>query len=72
MSRLRTKGDSIAFRLPVHLDDILKRHAEARGLAPRDLSAEIVAEWLEKQGQAPAKSAAPEPAKTGFVDEFFR
>lgn len=77
MSRPKTKGESIAFRLPVHLDDVLQAIAYKRGVTSRDLACEIVAEWVNQQTRSSPVAAQAAAGKTsthrasGLVDEFF-
>ena len=46
MPRIKTKGEAIAFRLPVHLDDAFAKMAEDNGMTPRDYAAKIIEDFI--------------------------
>jgi hypothetical protein len=72
MPRQRTKGESLAFRLPVHLDDVFTAIAAKRKMQPRDLAAEIVAAWVLDQARHPTRDKPVEKSERNpIVAEFF-
>lgn len=58
MPRQRTKGDSIAFRLPVHKDKLLEAAAAEVGMSPRDFAAKLVEDYLDGHRTPPPSTEA--------------
>jgi len=58
MSRPRLKGDSIAFRLPVHMHDVLVVLARQDGLSPRDYVDRLVQKHINESTRSDPKAAA--------------
>jgi predicted DNA-binding protein len=73
MPRVKTKGESIAFRLPVHLDDALNALAEDAGMTPRDFAAKIVEEYITQgEYRKPAQRANANRTGAAIAAEMFK
>jgi hypothetical protein len=67
MARVKTKGDALLFRLPIHLYDKLCRLAVEQRIRPTILAERIIIEYLE--GIDPASTPnTPKP----FLGKFDR
>lgn len=65
MPRIKTKGESIAFRLPVHLDDALNSLAADAGMSAREFAAKIVEEFITSGAEFRRPAGSNHPARTG-------
>lgn len=78
LPRPKLKGDAIAIRLPVHVDDVFQWEASEAGMTARDLAARILEEWVanrtKKSAAAAAASHTGRASTTGaaaLANEFF-